>query len=111
MKKKTDELYKKQAEILYALAHPIRLKIVELLSDGEKCVCEIFPAVKAERSNVSRHLAQLLKAEIVSCRKKGLNVYYNLNISCAQSFLNCCEKAINQQIDCKVKLYKRMKNG
>ena len=63
MKKKSDMLYQKQADILSALAHPIRLKIVDLLSGGEKCVCEIFPAVRAERSNVSRHLAQLLKAE------------------------------------------------
>jgi ArsR family transcriptional regulator len=106
MKKKPDDLYAKQAEILSALAHPIRLKIVDLLSSGEKCVCEIFPAVKAERSNVSRHLAQLLKAEVVSCRKQGLNVYYSLNISCAQTFLNCCEKAIKQQIECRVKILK-----
>jgi len=98
MKKKSDMLYQKQADILSALAHPIRLKIVDLLSGGEKCVCEIFPAVHAERSNVSRHLAQLLKAEIVSCRKQGLNVYYTLNISCANTFLNCCETAIRQQI-------------
>jgi len=106
MKKKSNELYEKQAEILSALAHPIRLKIVELLSDGEKCVCEIFPAVNAERSNVSRHLSQLLKAEIVSCRKQGLKVFYSLNISCAQTFLNCCEKAIKQQIDSRVKILK-----
>jgi DNA-binding transcriptional ArsR family regulator len=111
MKKKPDELYEKQAEILGALAHPIRLKIIELLSGGERCVCEIFPAVKAERSNVSRHLSSLLKAEIVSCRKDGLKVFYNLNLSCANSFLTCCEKAIKQQIDCRVKLLKGRKNG
>ena len=107
MVKKSDDLYIKQAEILSALAHPIRLKIVDLLSGGEKCVCEIFPAVKAERSNVSRHLSSLLKAEIVSCRKEGLKVYYYLKLSCANSFLNCCEKAIKQQIDCRVKLLKK----
>jgi DNA-binding transcriptional ArsR family regulator len=106
MKKKSDELYEKQAEILKALAHPVRLRIMELLSGGEKCVCEIFPAVKAERSNVSRHLSSLLRAEVVSCRKKGLNVYYSLNISCAQTFLNCCERAIRQQIDRRVRLFK-----
>ncbi|MEI7904519.1 MAG: metalloregulator ArsR/SmtB family transcription factor [Candidatus Firestonebacteria bacterium] len=109
MVKKSNELYEKQAEILKALAHPIRLKIIELLASGEKCVCEIFPAVKAERSNVSRHLASLLRAEIVACRKEGLKVFYNLKISCANSFLSCCEKAIKQQIDSRIKILKGCK--
>ncbi len=66
------------ADILKALAQPIRLKIVELLADGEHCVCEIFPAIAQEQSNTSRHLQMMLKSGILSQRKEGLKIYYSL---------------------------------
>ena len=55
-------LYELQAEVIQAAGHPIRLAILEFLQDGERCVCDIAAAVGAGRSNVSRHLAVLLKA-------------------------------------------------
>lgn len=67
-------LYK--AEILKALAQPTRLKIVEFLRDGERCVCEIFPAIGEEQSNTSRHLNLMLTSGILSKRKDGLKIYY-----------------------------------
>jgi len=42
-----------KAEILKALAQPTRLKILEFLRHGERCICEIIPAVNGEQSNVS----------------------------------------------------------
>ena len=45
-----------RAEILKALGQPTRLKIIDFLRDGERCVCEIFPAIGEEQSNTSRHL-------------------------------------------------------
>lgn len=59
-----------------ALGHPTRLKIIEFLREGEKCVCEIIPALQMEQSNISRHLAILKKEGILSCRKEGLKVIY-----------------------------------
>ncbi len=46
-----------KADILKALAQPTRLKILELLRDGEKCICEIVPAINGEQSNISRHIS------------------------------------------------------
>lgn len=66
------------AEVLTALAHPLRLKILEKLRNGACCVCKIIPYVGGGQSNVSRHLAILRKAGIVSSEKKGLEVWYKV---------------------------------
>jgi DNA-binding transcriptional ArsR family regulator len=65
-----------RADILKAMAQPTRLKIVEFLRDGERCVCEIFPAIGEEQSNTSRHLNLMLTAGILSRRKDGLKIFY-----------------------------------
>lgn len=64
------------ADILKALGQPTRLKIIDFLRDGERCVCEIFPAIGEEQSNTSRHLNLLLSVGILSRRKEGLKIYY-----------------------------------
>jgi len=71
--------YHYQAEMLKALAHPTRLQILELLKDGELCVCKIVPELQMEQSNVSRHLNILKKEGLVTSRKEGLKVFYRLN--------------------------------
>jgi ArsR family transcriptional regulator len=65
-----------QAEILKAIAQDTRLTILELLRDGERCVCEIFPAINQEQSNVSRHLNMMQRAGILTRRKDGLRIFY-----------------------------------
>ena len=65
-----------RAEILKAIAQPTRLKIVDFLRDGERCVCEIFPAICEEQSNTSRHLNMMLSAGVLTRRKDGLKIYY-----------------------------------
>lgn len=72
------EHYATQADFIKALAHPTRLQILDLLKSGEKCVCEIFPALNLEQPGVSRHLAILKMAGIVQSRKEGLKVIYRV---------------------------------
>ena len=69
-------IMKNELVILKALADETRLKIVEFLLDGEKCVCEIFPYVKRTQSTVSIQLDVLKKAGILDSRKEGKKVYY-----------------------------------
>ncbi len=68
-----------QADLFKAIAHPTRLEILQFLRNGERCVCEIFPALDIEQPNVSRHLSVLKKEGIVSSRKDGLKVIYRVN--------------------------------
>jgi len=97
MLKKTEKLlYEKQAVILKALAHPIRIAILDFLDAGPKCVCEIADHVGAERSNVSRHLAVMVNAGILSFEKKGLEVVYQVKMPCAMRFFGCITECIKQ---------------
>jgi ArsR family transcriptional regulator len=63
-----------KAEILKALAQPTRLKILELLRNGERCICEIVPAINGEQSNISRHISLMQKSRLVTTRKDGVKV-------------------------------------
>ena len=69
-----DRVLELKAEILKALAQPTRLKILELLRNGEKCICEIVPAINGEQSNVSRHISLMQKSHLVTTRKDGVKV-------------------------------------
>ena len=63
-----------KAEILKALAQPTRLKILELLRNGERCICEIVPAINGEQSNISRHISLMQKSNLGTTRKDGVKV-------------------------------------
>ncbi|MEX0920790.1 MAG: metalloregulator ArsR/SmtB family transcription factor [Candidatus Pacearchaeota archaeon] len=67
---------KNELIILKAFADETRLKIIEFLLDGEKCVCEIFPHIKRTQSTTSIQLDILKKAGILDSRKSGRKVYY-----------------------------------
>jgi len=67
-----------KADLLKALGQPTRLKILELLVDGERCVCEIFPAIQGEQSNTSKHLSFLRSHGIVIAERRGMRVFYRL---------------------------------
>src|SRR5574341_156848 len=74
----TDDLLELRAGALKALGQPTRLKILELLRNGERCVCEIFPAIQEEQSNVSRHLALMKAVGMLVSRKQGQMVQYRV---------------------------------
>ncbi|MFQ5866931.1 MAG: ArsR/SmtB family transcription factor [bacterium] len=73
-----EKIYEVHAELCSALSHPRRLKILNLLRDGEKSVKELLEQVKTNKANLSQHLTVLRKQKIVSTRREGLNVYYRL---------------------------------
>jgi ArsR family transcriptional regulator len=81
--------YKDQARILKALAHPTRLFIVDELSRGERCVCELTDLVGVEMPTVSRHLSQLKNAGILEDEKRGSQVFYRLQVPCVLNFFKC----------------------
>ena len=67
-----------RAKALKAVAHPMRVLIVDALRDGEKCVSEITALGRINQSNVSRHLFTLKQAGIVSDRRINNRVMYKL---------------------------------
>ncbi len=83
--------FEERAAILKALAHPSRLMMVEELSRGERCVCELTDLVGADISTVSKHLSVLKDAGIVDCERAGLKVFYRLRVPCILNFFACVE--------------------
>ncbi len=67
-----------KAEVLKVLAQPTRLKILELLRNGERCICEIVPAINGEQSNISKHISLMQKSHLITTRKDGVKVMVNV---------------------------------
>ena len=64
------------AERFRVLADPLRLRLLNALSDGEMSVAALVDVTGASQANVSKHLGVLLRAGLVSRRKAGLYVHY-----------------------------------
>lgn len=90
----SSKTYDFESDIFKALAHPTRLKILDILKEGEKCVCEIVPALKMEQPNVSRHLNILKKEGILSSYKDGLRVIYKVNDPKVFELLDICKELL-----------------
>ena len=86
-----------QAKIFKALGHPTRLLMADALRSGEKCVCELQALAGADISTVSKHLSLLKEAGVVSCEKRGTNIYYRLALCCLDSFLACSSEMLRHR--------------
>jgi DNA-binding transcriptional ArsR family regulator len=97
MTKQDKDLYELKALVVQAAAHPIRLAVVDFLRDGEQCVCDISAHVGAKRSNVSRHLAVMLRSGVLDCRKDGLKVLYSLRAKCITKVVDAATDVLRCQ--------------
>lgn len=91
--------YRLRAEVIKALAHPTRLRIVDRLAEEETCVCDLQALVGGEASTVSKHLAVLKNAGIVADRKEGLRVFYSLRVPCVLRFIACIDDVLESRRD------------
>ena len=98
--------YAAWAEIIKALAHPSRLFIVDELSRGERCVCELTEMVGADISTVSKHLAVLKNGGIVRDEKRGTQVYYSLKCPCILDFVTCVNEVLKSNVEERLELVK-----
>jgi len=73
--------YEENAKIIKALSDPGRLKIIDILSCGEKCACEILEQFEFTQPTLSHHMKVLSDCGLVESRKEGLWNYYSLNNS------------------------------
>ena len=89
--RKLARLLERRTTVMKALAHPSRLLMVEALSSGEQCVCDLQELVGADLSTVSKHLSLLKAAGIVLSEKRGQQVFYRLRVPCLLSFFSCVD--------------------
>lgn len=88
-----------RATVAKALAHPTRLRIIDLLLEKrEACVCDIVESIDEGQSTISKHLAVLREAGILESRKEGLMVFYSLKTQCVQGFFACLDKVLRDDV-------------
>jgi len=73
------QTYHFQAQIFKVLMHPTRLAILDVLRDGEQCVCHMEAMLGLRQAHISQHLMVLRDAGLVSDRRDGWNIFYRVN--------------------------------
>ena len=105
---KCDESYsmlQRRADFFKALAHPTRLAIVQKLGEnlevhgGEQCVCVLLEMFEIDFSTISRHLAVLKNAGVVTSEKRGKNVYYRLACPCLMNLFHCLDGILEHPLE------------
>jgi len=97
------DIYSFRAQVLKALAHPVRLKIVELLQQGEVCVCNLVSQFELDQSTISKHLGVMRNAGLVVTRRKGTQIFYSLRTPCIQNFFDCIDTVLRADLDSRQK--------
>lgn len=93
-----NQLREFKAEFFKALAHPIRIHILDALRDGEHNVNELKEILNIESANVSQQLAVLRAKNLVNTRKDGNNVYYSIKDPAVFKLLDVCKKIFNNHL-------------
>lgn len=81
-----------EVDVFKALGDPTRLKILECIKDGEKCICEIIPFTRKSQPNVSQHLKVLRSAGLIKERKKGTYLFIKVSTKQIFNVINAVKK-------------------
>ncbi len=82
------------AEVFKALSHPTRIRIIDYLSDGEKCVKDIWQELGVPQPTVSQHINILKEAGIISYRKEGVKTCYKIEMPIVVKILKLIRKEV-----------------
>jgi DNA-binding transcriptional ArsR family regulator len=87
-----------KAEFFKALAHPVRIRIVDCLRGGEKGVSKLSEMLQIEPANVSQQLAVLRSRDIVTARKSGSSVFYSVSDPALFKMLDVAKAIFNNHL-------------
>jgi len=94
MDSRTQRRYALKAEMFKALAHPMRIYMLDKLKEKPWCVCELAAEVGIDKSVASKHLSQLKAAGLIDDEKRGTLVEYHLVAPCVLEMAACAEATI-----------------
>jgi DNA-binding transcriptional ArsR family regulator len=87
-----------KAEFFKALAHPLRISILDALREGERTVAELAEEFEVEQANASQQLAVLRNKNIIVARKSGANVYYSVSDPAVFRLLDIAREIFNNHL-------------
>src|SRR5271167_606229 len=94
----TTPIYQVKAEFFKALSHPARIRILEVLRDGERPVSELIPEVGIEASHLSQQLGVMRRANLIQSRKVGSNVFYSVGDPMLFELLEVAKRIIRSSL-------------
>lgn len=100
----TRPLYQAKAEFFKALGHPARIRVLELLAQGERAVSELLPDVGIEPAHLSQQLAVLRRLNLVTTRREGSAVFYSLVSPRVVELLAAARRILTEVISVQVEL-------
>ncbi|HUU16273.1 MAG TPA: metalloregulator ArsR/SmtB family transcription factor [Sedimentisphaerales bacterium] len=92
-----EKIAEQAAEVLKAIAHPIRVQIVELLQAKEMCVGDIAEALGGKQAITSQQLNMMKAKGVLSCRRDGARVYYQIENKNVIKLLHCIYDHCNRK--------------
>jgi DNA-binding transcriptional ArsR family regulator len=91
------EVVQQVAEYFSVLGEPMRLRILNALRDGEKCVQDLVDATNTSQANVSKHLKVMVQAGILNRRSEGTQAYYSVQDELIFELCNLvCDRLANR---------------
>jgi DNA-binding transcriptional ArsR family regulator len=75
---RADPVYVLKASMFRALGHPVRIRILEILTQGERTVSQLQAELELDSSGTSQHLTALRNQHLLQSRRAGTSVYYSL---------------------------------
>ena len=91
-------IYQVKAEFFRTLAHPARIRVLEVLRDGDRTVSELIPEVGIESSNLSQQLGIMRRANLVQSRKEGATVVYSVGNPMIFELLDVAKKILTSSL-------------
>lgn len=89
-----------RSSIVKAMAHPTRLLVMEVLTQGEKCVNDLTLLAGCDVTTLSKHLALMKRAGLLKCEKRGVSVFYRIACPCFLEFFRCIDLIkLNQSVE------------
>ena len=89
------------ADVLKAMAHPVRLGVIEILADGERTVTQLYVALGCSQSMMSQQLKILCQQKLVDIRKDGTQTYCSLSNRDFLKLFDCMHKHLRQFLNFK----------
>lgn len=92
--------YEVYAKIAKALSEPKRVKILDLLSCGEMCACDILEHFDFTQPTLSHHIKVLIEADLVMTEKRGTWHHYSINEATSQAYIQETIHLLTHETDC-----------
>lgn len=104
-----EPLYHFKSDFFKGLAHPVRIRILELLRQGEMSVSELQPHLGLELPNISQQLAVLRASGIVGGRKQGSSVFYSVKSPHVFELLDIARTLFEENLEQTVKMLETLR--